>query len=93
MKKRLVALFLSMVIAASLLAACGNNDSAPIPEQTAVSIALEDAGLTKGSVENLHTHVITHENIPSYSIHFLHQGTDYEYIIDARSGEILYSGT
>lgn len=93
MKKRLIVLFLLTAMAAALLAACGGDDSAPITEQTAISIALEDAGLTKGAVDNLHAHVVTWENTPSYSIHFLYQELEYEYVIDARSGDILFTDT
>lgn len=93
MKKRLIVLFLLTAMAAALLAACGGDDSAPITEQTAISIALEDAGLVKADVENLHTHVVTWQDIPSYSIHFLHRELEYEYVIDARSGDILYTDT
>lgn len=88
MKNRLIALFLLAALCVSLLAACG-DDSAPITEKTAISIALTDAGLSESDVAELHAHVATGVERPSYSIHFDYNGETYEYVIDARNGEIL----
>lgn len=88
MKNRLISFLLLAVLCLSLLAACG-NDSVPITEKTAISIALKDAGLSENQVEELHAHVAAGAESPSYSIHFDYNGRQYEYVIDARNGDIL----
>ena len=88
MKTRVFSLLLAALLCLSVLTACG-DDSAPITEKTAISIALKDAGLSENQVEELHAHVAAGAESPSYSIDFDYNGRQYEYVIDARNGDIL----
>ena len=88
MKKRLIAMLLVLVMALSLLTACGNN---PISQDKAVSIALKDAGLSKKEVEDIHVHIVEEAGIPCYNVHFTIDGVSLSYNI-ATTGEIISAG-
>lgn len=63
--------------------------AAEIGKEAALSIALKDAGLTEDQITDLD---IDYEKTPSsawYEIDFDYQNAEYEYDIDAFSGEIL----
>ena len=53
-------------------------------------IALDHAGVK--NAENVHTHVVSGEEHPCYSIHLTIEGVSYEYLIDGITGEILSHG-
>ena len=58
-----------------------------ISEEEAKRIALEDAGLTEGAVKSYSIELEMDEY--KYEIQFFTKGIEYEYDIDARTGEIL----
>lgn len=71
-------------------AGCG--DDGIITEDKAVEIALQDAGLKKSQVDDVHTHGGSYEGTPCYEIHIDDDGKEYSYYIDAVTGEILAKG-
>ena len=84
--KRLIALFLLLAL---ILVGCAEK-SGPLTVEEAQKIALDHAGVKRA--ENVHTHVVSGEEHPCYSIHLTIEGVSYEYLIDAITGEILSHG-
>lgn len=70
------------------LAATAAPTAAITPEQ-AQSIALEHAGFTAGQVTRLHAEYETGRGIPHYDVEFHAGQWEYDYEIDAGTGEIL----
>lgn len=89
MKKRMMALLLTLVMVLSVLAGCGKEKTKIVTEEEAQQIALKAAGLTAKQVSDIHTHVVSYEDVPCYSIHITVGSTEYEYVIAAATGEIL----
>lgn len=89
MKKRIIALLLVFILTAALLAACGPKKSSMLTVEEAQQIALKEFGHTESKVSEIHAHVTTYEGIPCYSIHITMNGSEYEYIIDALTGDVL----
>ncbi len=90
MTKKIFALMLALSLCLGLLAGCG--DDGIITEDKAVEIALQDAGLKKSQVDDVHTHGGSYEGTPCYEIHIDDDGKEYSYYIDAVTGEILAKG-
>ena len=70
-----------------------STDSKKIGEKAALQAALEDAGFTPDEVTDID---IEYEKTPSsawYEVDFESGRTDYEYRIDAHTGEILSATT
>ena len=89
MAKRMLALLLLVVLAVSLLAACGKKDTFLTAEE-AQKIAMEAVGVSKKEVADAHPHTGTIDDIPHYNIHLtLKDGTEYEIIINALTGEVV----
>lgn len=88
MKTRTVTFFALAALLLCLFTACGSKDSVISTDQ-AQKIALEDAGLSAKDVDDVHTHVVDYENYPRYSVHITVGETEYEYVIDVVTGEIL----
>lgn len=86
MKRRIVAIFLLLAL---LLAGCA-DEGGPISPEEAQQIALDHAGVK--SAQNVHTHVVSTQENPCYSIHLTIDGISYEYLIDGITGEILSHG-
>ena len=84
--KRLISLFLLLAL---ILVGCADKPG-PLPAEDAPQIALDHAGVK--NAENVHTHVVSGEEHPCYSIHLTIEGVSYEYLIDAITGEILSHG-
>lgn len=84
--KKLIALLLVLVF---ILAGCGGKDG-PLTAEDAQQIALDHAGVK--NAENVHTHVVSGEEHPCYSIHLTIEGVSYEYLIDGITGQILSHG-
>lgn len=91
MKKRIIAIFTLAVLVLSLFAACAGNTPDLLTDEEAQQIALKDAGLTAASVTDLHTHFAIANNIPQFQIHFTYGSTEYEYVINGATGEIISS--
>ena len=89
MNKRIIALLLVAVLAVSLLAACGKKNSVITPEE-AQKIAAEAVGVSKKDVADVHPHTGEIEGVPHYNIHLtLKDGTEYNVIINALTGEVV----
>lgn len=86
--KRILALISLAALLLCLLSGCGGSSTVTADE--AQDIALKDAGLKASEVDDVHTHLLTTDRIPSYSIHITVGDTEYEYVISAK-GEILSS--
>ena len=92
MNKRIISALLLAVIVILLFSGCGQQNEKNVISQTqAQSIALEDAGLSAKQVTGLHCHPTSANNIPAYNIHFTYNNTEYSYIINAVTGEIISS--
>ena len=90
--KKMIALLAAAVLALSLFTGCQPGKDKFISELDAQAIALEAAGLEADSVTDIHSHSSVDNGSAVYSIHFDYDGVTHEYVIDARSGEILSSG-
>ena len=84
--KRLIALFLLLAL---ILVGCAEK-TGPLTAEEAQKIVLDHAGVK--NAENVHTHVVSGEEHPCYSIHLTIEGVSYEYLIDGITGEILSHG-
>ena len=90
MKKRVLSLLVLVTLLLGVFTACGNNDVLT-PEQ-AQKIAVEDAGFTVKQATDIHTHIVTEEGVPCFSVHFSAGGKDFSYVISAADGTILSGG-
>lgn len=88
MKKYFVIL-LSLVMALSLLAGCGEEKSKFVTEKEAVAIAMEAAGVTEKQASDVHAHVGSYDGRPCYSIHITAGSVEYEIVIEAATGTVL----
>lgn len=61
----------------------------PIGSKRAEDIALQHAGLARGNVRELETELETKKGRLIYEVEFKYAGQEYEYHIDAASGQIL----
>ena len=69
----------------SVHTACGNL----LTREQAEKIALDHAGLTPDQVTGLRTEYDTDHGYPEYDVEFRHKTLEYDYEIDAETGEIL----
>ena len=88
MKIRIIAILILASLMLSVFTACGGN-SGIVTGEEAQQIALEAAGLTANEVSDVHTHVVTEDGIPCYSVHITHGDTEYSYVIEVATGKIL----
>ena len=91
MNRRMIAFIMMLVLLVSMLCACGGKKSSVLTPEEAQKIVLKDAGLSAKDVEDIHTHVETYEGTACYNIHITLDGEEYSYLIDAKTGDILYS--
>lgn len=91
MKIRMITILVLAALLLSLFTACNDDEVSVITAEEAQKIALEDAGLSARDVSDIHTHVSSYENVPCYSVHITIEGTEYEYMIAATTGEVLYA--
>ena len=93
MKKRIVKSMLAMTLAMSMiLAGCGSKKSDVLTAEQAQAIALEQAGLTKDQAGDVHTHIVTENDIPCFSVHISSSAGDYSYVISATDGTVISGG-
>ena len=90
MRTRVISLILVIVMLLGVLAGCGKSDV--VSTEQAQKIAMEAAGITAGDVTDVHTHIVTENGIPCYSVHISSAKGDFSYIITASDGEILSGG-
>jgi len=60
-----------------------------VSREQALSIALDHAGLTSDQVTGLRTEYDTEHGYPEYDVEFRYGKWEYDYEIDAETGEIL----
>lgn len=67
----------------------GSEAGTLLTEQAVIDIALEHAGLTADQVQWLRAEYETDDGIPQYEVEFHHGRWEYDYEINAQTGEIL----
>lgn len=87
MKKRIFAILLIVLLVAGTLAACGKKGA--VTQEEAQKIALEFAGLTEDQITDVHTHIVTEQGIPCYSIHITTTDSELSVVINAATGEVM----
>ena len=86
MMKKWMAVFLLIAL---LLTGCSEK-TGPLSVADAEQVVMDHAGVKKA--DSIHTHIVSGEENPCYSIHITIQGISYEYLVDAITGEILSYG-
>ena len=92
MKKRILITLLVATMLLSLLAGCGSKKSDVLTAEQAQAIALEQAGLTKDQAGDVHTHIVTENGSPCFSVHISSTAGDYSYVISATDGTVISGG-
>lgn len=82
-------IFLLTILLTPALAACGAGSGKAVTKAEAETIALEHAGFTATEVRGLHTDYEMDDSISKYEVKFYEGTQEYEYDIDAETGEIL----
>ena len=82
---------LLVVILAVMLCGCAFGGEKRIGEDAALQIALTDADLTRDQVTDIDVDLEQNFRSASYEISFECGRVEYEYEVDAYSGDILYS--
>jgi uncharacterized membrane protein YkoI len=93
MKKRLIALFLLVALALSVMAGCGSSKSDVVTQEQAQQIAIEEIGISQNQVTDAHIHVTMQDGIPCYSVHLTTAAGEYSVLIHAGTGEVLNTGS
>lgn len=83
MKSKLSGSLLLILLLIPSLTACGTSKS------DATDIALAHAGYTAEEVQGLHAEYDNDDGISKYEVRFFFENIEYEYDIDAESGDIL----
>ena len=91
MKKQVILCLVLAALLLPILAGCGSGPDAITGEQ-AQKIAVEDAGFDVKQATNVHTHFVTEDGIPCFSVHFSAGGKDFSYVISAADGTVLSGG-
>lgn len=85
MKKYIAATLISITILGALTG-CGSKD---IGKDKATEIALEDVGLTQDDVTRLRVSKDREDGRSVYEVQFTNENTEYDYEVEASSGEII----
>ena len=86
---QMVVMLLLCVVMISPLRSCIISDDDYIGYAEAKQTALADAGLAQDKAKNLSAEMIKIDDEVCYKVQFTGSVTDYRYIIDASSGEII----
>lgn len=86
---RAVVFFLLCFFMLSPVRGCILSDGDYIGRAKAQSIAADDAGIPQDKVRDMHSDMIKIDDKVYYKVQFTGSVTDYRYIIDAETGEIL----
>ena len=85
-----IRLFAALMIAVTLMTGCSMGQTgADLTKEEARQIALNHAGLTESQVTRLKTELDYDNGVPEYDVEFHFDGWEYDYEIDAQTGEIL----
>ena len=87
MTKRIISLFLIVILALSLFAACGKKN-ATISTTEAQKIALEEIGKTAAEVDDIHVHATQYNGKPCYQMHIT-AGDKVFYVYVDQTGKVL----
>lgn len=79
---------IALVAASAWVLSAGKNAYA-ITNQQAIAAALADAGVSESDTTALRCKVDTDDRVPHYEVEFTVNGTEYDYDIHAKTGEIL----
>ncbi len=86
---QMVVMLLLCVLMVSPLRSCIISDDDYIGYTAAKQTALDDAGITQEKAKNLSAEMIKIDDTVCYKVQFTGSVTDYRYIIDASSGNII----
>lgn len=86
---RAIVFLLFCVVMISPIQGCIVGDGDYIGQAAAQEIAIEDAGLLSEKVQDMRSDMIKIDGDVYYKVQFTGSVTDYRYIIDAETGEIL----
>ena len=103
MKKLFTLLLALSVLMISLMAGCDSNKekenaketqatteaSKKLTEDEAIQIAMEHAKLSKDAVTRLHAEYEIDDGVPTWEINFDHERMEYDYEINAETGDII----
>ena len=95
MKKK-TAIIIAVVVVVVLIAAAvavwyfGFHTSGRIGRAAAEQAALNDAGLTAAQVTGLKAEFENEDGFKYYEVSFIYNAMEYEYAIDAASGQVLH---
>ena len=89
MMKRILAIVLLAALALTLFAACDKKEALMLTAEEAQKVALKDLGISAKKASDVHTHTHMEGNIPCYNIHITYNGVEYEYLINAKTGDII----
>lgn len=86
---RAILFLLFCIVMISPIQGCILDDGDYIGYSAAQKIAVDDAGIMADKVQDLHTDMIKINGEVYYKVEFTGSVTDYRYIIDAETGDIL----
>ena len=82
--------WIAVLLTALMLAGCSMGMArANLTNEEAQQIALEHAGLKESQVTRLKTQLEYDNGIPEYNVEFYYEGWEYDYELNAQTGEIL----
>lgn len=84
MKK--LCLWIAIAVFAFTLTACGEEPS--LTPDEALTIALEQAGVTRDSIRDVENHLDRENGVLVYEIDFEAEGTEYSYDVNAETGAV-----
>ena len=91
MKKRIMAVLVLVALLLGVFTACGNKTKV-LTSEDAQAVAMEQAGLTKDQITDMHTHIVTDNGIPCYNVHITSENGSYVYLIAAADGTVISGG-
>ena len=90
MTKRIIAFLLLAVLMCGMLAAC--KEDKLISADEAKAIALQDMGITEEQAKSVDIHPAVSGGEPLFSIYITYGNKNMEYVINAKTGEIISKG-
>ncbi len=85
-------LIIALLICTLLAAGCSSNQADTLTQAEAQNIAIEELGVARSDVSEVHIHVEPYEGTPAYNIHVTVGDHAYEVIVDAVTGAVLHKG-
>ncbi|MBE6926513.1 MAG: hypothetical protein E7461_06680 [Ruminococcaceae bacterium] len=90
-KKYLIPILVVAVVFAGVLIAvfAGGKNDGPLSTNEIKNVVLDDLGVKENKAGEIHTHPTTFEGAACYTVYITADGKNWEYMIDAFTGEIL----